>query len=137
MPRPIVHFEIPAGDVGKMTKFYSDLFGWKFKKAPMPGMDYWMISTGPQGKSLAGGMYGKESPDERPRFYVQVDSVDKETERFKQAGGTIVVEKMEVPGTGFTVMGLDPEGNLVGLFQPVRSPRRATRSSAKKTKRRR
>jgi uncharacterized protein len=28
----IVHFEIPADDVDRAKKFYSDLFGWKMEK---------------------------------------------------------------------------------------------------------
>ena len=28
----IVHFEIPADDVERSKKFYSDLFGWKIEK---------------------------------------------------------------------------------------------------------
>jgi len=30
----IVHFEIPADDVERSKKFYSDLFGWKIEKWP-------------------------------------------------------------------------------------------------------
>ena len=30
----IVHFEIPADDVERAKKFYSDLFGWKMEKWP-------------------------------------------------------------------------------------------------------
>jgi predicted enzyme related to lactoylglutathione lyase len=29
----IVHFEIPADDVERSKKFYSDLFGWKIEKS--------------------------------------------------------------------------------------------------------
>ena len=36
MGNRIVHFEIPAGDVEKLSKFYSDLFDWKFSKQSMP-----------------------------------------------------------------------------------------------------
>ena len=30
----IVHFEIPADDVDRAKKFYSELFGWKMEKWP-------------------------------------------------------------------------------------------------------
>jgi len=42
----IVHFEIPANDLEKLKKFYSDLFGWKFEKFPGPA-EYWSIITVP------------------------------------------------------------------------------------------
>jgi uncharacterized protein len=44
----IVHFEIPADDVERSKKFYSDLFGWKIEKfSGQTGgggedMEYWM-----------------------------------------------------------------------------------------------
>ena len=52
----IVHFEIPADDVDRAKKFYSDLFGWKMEKWPgtedkdtssssSSNMEYWIIST--------------------------------------------------------------------------------------------
>ena len=43
MPDKIVHFEIPVNDVERARKFYSECFGWKFTKAPMPGLEYWLI----------------------------------------------------------------------------------------------
>ncbi|MDG6923669.1 MAG: VOC family protein [Nitrososphaerota archaeon] len=122
--KTIVHFEIPADDVEKLSKFYGEVFGWKFKNASMPGMDYWLISTGPQGKSVGGGMYKKMGPDERPRNYIGVSSVDETAETLKNAGGKIMVKKQEVPGFGWTVIAADPEGNPIALFQPVMRARR-------------
>ena len=44
----IVHFEIPANQPEALTRFYSDLFGWKFHKAPIPSAEYWLYQyTGP------------------------------------------------------------------------------------------
>ena len=134
MGNKIVHFEIPVADVDKMSKFYSDLFGWKFDKQSMPGMDYWMIATG--GRSdLAGGMYKKMADEEKPRFYVQVDNIDAHTDRFKSAGGVVIVEKQEIPGMGWSVLGTDPEGNHLGLFQamvqqPAAVSKKTSRSKA-------
>lgn len=133
--RPIVHFEIPANDTERMSKFYGELFDWKFDKQNMPGMDYWMIeTTGTGPEHLGGGMYPKQHENDRPRFYVNVDDIDMHTDRFKNAGGTITIEKQEIPGFGWSVMGLDPEGNLVGLFQPAQ-PMRPARSSSTSSRR--
>src|SRR5271165_3539896 len=113
-----------------MSKFYGDLFGWKFDKQSMPGMDYWMIETSGSGETdLAGGMYPTQGgPTDRPRFYIDVDDIDEHTEMFKQAGGTVIVEKIEVPGFGWSVLGTDPEGNVLGLFESAR-PAPAPRKS--------
>jgi hypothetical protein len=124
--KTIVHFEIPAKDPETLSKFYSDVFGWKFEKAPMAEMDYWMISTGPRGKSVPGGMYRKTQPDELPRNYIGVKKIDQHIEAFKNAGGRELVGKREVPDMGLAFIGADPEGNLIALFE-AKAPRRSTK----------
>ena len=148
MGKRIAHFEIPVTDLERMSKFYSDLFGWKFNRDAMPGMDYWMIETTGSGvNDLGGGMYRKQGvPAETPRFYINVDDIDQHTDMFRQAGGTVLVEKMEVPGFGWSVLGTDPEGNVLGLFQPTRpppaprktsTPKRASKAKKSKTAKKR
>ncbi len=123
--KTLVHFEIPAGDVDSLSKFYKDVFGWKFNKVPMPDFDYWLIATGPQGKSVGGGMFKKMGAQDGPRNYIQVDKIDSAIETFKKAGGKEMMGKQEV-GMGFTFIGTDPEGNVIGLFEPQQRPRRAS-----------
>jgi predicted enzyme related to lactoylglutathione lyase len=136
--KTVVHFEIPAGDVERLSKFYTDVFGWKFTKTPMSDeMTYWTISTGPQGKSVPGGMYQKMGGVDSPRNFIQVDPIDKAISSFLSAGGKEMMGKQEVPGIGFTFIGTDPEGNAIGLFEPKRPARRAAakpKSSKKKKK---
>jgi len=136
--KTVVHFEIPASDVGKLSKFYSDLFGWKFEKMPMGGgMEYWTIATGPRNRSVGGGMYKKQMEMESPRNYVAVDDIDLAIASLKNAGGSEAVGKQEVPGMGWSFIGMDPEGNAIGLFQGTsRPPRRATRAKSRKSARR-
>jgi predicted enzyme related to lactoylglutathione lyase len=132
--KTVVHFEIPAKDVEALSKFYSDVFGWKFEKTPMGGgMDYWMISTGPQNKSVWGGMYKKQMDAELPRNYIAVPDMDIAISTFISAGGKEMMGKQEVPETGWTYIGIDPEGNPIGMYQamPKRQARRATRPARK------
>jgi uncharacterized protein len=130
--KTIVHFEIPANDLDKLSKFYSDVFGWKFDKTQMSDMDYWTISTGPRGKSVGGGMYKRTGATDVPRNYIGVDKIDKHIEAFKNAGGSEVVGKMEVPSMGWSFIGADPEGNLIALFETMAAPRRSTKRKKKK-----
>ena len=132
MGRPIVHYEIPANDVEKLRKFYEECFGWKFSNANMPGAEYWMFSTGKS--SLGGGIYKKQDANERPKNYVHVESVDAAVVTFQQAGGSIVVQKQDVPGVGFIAVGLDPEGNMVGLYQPLPRARKPAKKKSKRAK---
>ena len=143
--RTVVHFEIPANDVGNLSNFYSQVFGWKFEKVPMPDFDYWLISTGPRGKSVAGGMYKKERQEDKPRNFIGVENIDAAIQEFKGAGGREVIGKAEVPGQGWTFIGADPEGNMIALWQQVsqrpaqraaRRPGRAVKKSKKSKSRR-
>jgi predicted enzyme related to lactoylglutathione lyase len=131
--KTIVHFEIPAKDVESLSKFYANVFGWKFKKMPMGEMDYWTIVTGPPNKSVGGGMYKKQMEMEMPRNYIAVDKIDKAIETFIAAGGKQMMEKMEVPGFGWSYIGIDPEGNAIGLFETTTT--RARPKPKKKSKR--
>jgi uncharacterized protein len=133
----IVHFEIPADDVGSLSKFYSEVFGWKFEKAPMPEMEYWMITTGPRGKSVGGGMY-KKMAREGPRNFIAVTDIDEAITKFSKAGGREMVGKQEVPGMGWSYIGSDPEGNVIALWEAAMtatSRRRPNRRTSKKRSR--
>ena len=132
--KTVVHFEIPSKDVERLSKFYKDVFGWKFRKEPMPDFDYWVISTGPEGKSVGGGMYEKMGPQDGPRNFIQVDKIDSAIETFKKVGGKEIMGKQEVPNIGFTFLGADPEGNVIGLFEPQQRPRRASSASRPRRK---
>lgn len=114
----VVHFEIPASDAEKLVEFYSSVFGWKFEKSPMPGMDYWLITTGPRGKSVGGGMYRKTRASDGPRNFILVEDIDDSIRAFRAAGGSEVVGKAEVPGMGWSFIGADPEGNVIALWKP-------------------
>jgi len=141
--KTIVHFEIPAQDVEKLSKFYSDVFGWKFEKTSMPGgVDYWMITTGPRrgrNAGIYGGMYKKQMDAELPRNYIAVDKIDPAISSFVAAGGKEVVGKQEMPGMGWSYIGADPEGNMIAMWQSaprreVHRARRAARKAARKSK---
>ncbi len=136
--KTVVHFEIPANDVEGLSKFYKDVFGWKFKKGPpMLDFDYWVISTGPEGKSVGGGMYKKMGTQDGPRNWIQVDGIDSAITTFKNSGGKEVMGKQEVPNIGFTFLGADPEGNMIGLFEPKQPPKRASSASRRSKSKRR
>ena len=121
----IVHFEIPADDVEKLRKFYSQLFGWKIEK--MPGqVEYWGIQTVPVDEKgmpirpgVNGGMMKKQNPEHKPVNYILVESVDEYVKKIESLDGKIVVPKMEVPGIGWWALALDPEGNQFAILQSM------------------
>ena len=121
----IVHFEIPADDVEKLRKFYSQLFGWKIEKMPGP-VEYWGIQTVPVDEKgmpirpgVNGGMMKKQNPEHKPVNYILVESVDEYVKKIESLDGKIVVPKMEVPGIGWWALALDPEGNQFAILQTM------------------
>jgi predicted enzyme related to lactoylglutathione lyase len=125
MDHTIVHFEIPADDVEKLRKFYSALFGWKIEKMPGP-MEYFGIQTVPINEKgmpvrpgVNGGMMKKQNPEHKPVNYIAVESVDEYVKKIEALGGRVIVPKMEVPGIGWWVSALDPEGNQFAIMQSV------------------
>lgn len=83
-------------------------------------MEYWLIQTGPPGETIGGGMYKKMDDDDFPRNFIRVDNIDAGIEKFKNAGGSEVIGKQEIPGEGWSFIGKDPEGNPIALFEPMK-----------------
>lgn len=122
MDHTINHFEIPANDVEKMRKFYSEIFGWKIEK--VPDMEYYSITTVPMDEKgnllrpgVNGGLYKRDRPEQQPINYVNVESAEEYSKKIADSGGKILIAKTEIPGMGWFAIAQDPEGNVFGLFE--------------------
>jgi predicted enzyme related to lactoylglutathione lyase len=126
----IVHFEIPADDIERSRKFYTDLFGWKIEKWPgtdsgssssssSSDMEYWIITTTDEKgeKALGGGMMKRQGPQQPIINYIDVKSVDEYSSKVQQLGGKVHVSKMAVPGMGYLAVCLDTENNAFGIWE--------------------
>lgn len=117
----IGHFEIPADDVDRARKFYTDLFGWNIEKwdDPKVGMDYFLINTTDSkgNKGLGGGLMKRRHPQHSVTDYVEVDSIDESSNKVTQLGGRIVVPKTAIPTIGYFAVFLDTENNHFGMFE--------------------
>jgi uncharacterized protein len=123
----IIHFEIPAKDVQKLKSFYENVMGWKILKAPIPGMDYWIIQTvltDEKGMLLApgvnGGLYPRtaDTPGATQVNYISVENIDEYISKVINAGGKIIMPKQQIPKVGSIAIATDPEGNAFGLITP-------------------
>lgn len=120
MPR-IVHFELPVEDAKRAAKFYEGVFGWDVQG--WEGDEgYWLVTTGKDDDEpgIDGGFIDKKLAPALVNV-IGVDSVDDYLKKAEQAGAKIIREKMEIPNVGFAAYIQDPEGNTVGLFEPVSS----------------
>ena len=117
----LVHFEIPADDVERSRKFYSDLFGWKMEKWPgmESGMEYWTINTTDNegGKAVGGGMMKRQNPQQGITNFIDVTSVDEYSVKIQRLGGKIVAPKKAVPTMGYFAVCLDTENNTFGIWE--------------------
>lgn len=116
----VVHFEMPADNPEKLSEFYKSLFGWKIEKMSMGAAgDYWMIETKAEQESPGsnGGIMKRMDSNHRPVNYVLVESVDEFSKKLQSLGGKIIIPKTPIPEMGAFAVGLDLEGNPVGLFE--------------------
>jgi predicted enzyme related to lactoylglutathione lyase len=115
MPR-VIHFEIPADDPERATRFYGDVFGWQFNQ--WGGQDYWLVTTGDRATpGIDGGVKRRMHPGEGTVNTVDVPSVDDYVAKVQKRGGKVVVPKMAIPGVGWLAYCQDPDGNVFGLMQ--------------------
>ena len=120
MPQPVMkegvfcHIEIPTADHQKAQAFYGGVFGWKFQHHPE--MNYTIFETRPGG--IGGGIWvPTEGMAKQVINYILVDEIEPVADRVREHGGTVVKEKMEVPGAGWLALVTDTDGNLFGLWK--------------------
>jgi hypothetical protein len=113
----VVHFEIPASQPEALVAFYRDLFGWKFEKAPMPGVEYWLCDTGSDGPGIGGAVMQRQNPQQPWMNYVDVANIDATIEAATKLGATVALPRTPVPGFGAVAAIIDPQGNICGLWE--------------------
>lgn len=111
----VIHFEIPADDPERASRFYGKVFGWSFTKWDCP-QEYWMVRTGSDGPGIDGGMARRKDVSGTTNV-VGVESVDATIASVEKAGGKLAVPKCPVPGVGWVAYFLDTEGTFFGVMQ--------------------
>lgn len=127
---PVVHFEMPATDKDRVSKFYEEAFGWKMVKTGPEMGEYIVAQTAETDANgmvqtpgaINGGFFGKSDQIgyQAPHVVIAVDDLAASVEMVKKAGGEILGEPMDIPGIGKYVSFKDSEGNIVGILQPSR-----------------
>ncbi|MEJ2152924.1 MAG: VOC family protein [Gemmatimonadota bacterium] len=116
MGRPVVHWELWSKDPEKVSQFYKAAFDWEVRG--IPEMNYTLVETGGEGGINGGIMTPQEGPwPSNMTLYIDVDDLDTYGKRVTDAGGKIVVEKMNVPGVGQFSLFEDPDGRVLGMWK--------------------
>ncbi|MFC1529603.1 VOC family protein [Gemmatimonadota bacterium] len=116
MANEFAHIELMTHDLEGAKAFYSGLFDWKWEEYPMESGNYWMIDPG---KDPKGGIMKAPQPEIPPHWiiYTKVDDVAVTLEKAKELGGTIIVEKTEIPEMGAFGTFQDPTGGVMAVWE--------------------
>lgn len=127
---PLVHFEIPVDDLEKARAFYGSIFGWNLTDWPMPdGSKYIGVHTTPIDEktriplkpgAINGGIMKRSNKVKAPVFAIHVESIDQRVKQVEEAGGKVVMSKMDMMGMGFYAYITDPDGNVIGLWEDLK-----------------
>ena len=107
--------ELHASDGPRATEFYATHFGWRASSGvDMGPMGIYQLMA-IKGRDMGGIMTDQRF--ERPAWlvYFRVDGIEQAARRIVEAGGQVIHGPMEVPGGGWIVNGLDPEGVMFAL----------------------
>jgi uncharacterized protein len=125
---PVVHFEMPAGDIKRMVEFYSKAFGWQAKMFGEEMGNYATVTTSETDETgrpkmpgtINGGFYPVTDgmPGQYPSVVIAVEDIHKAMDNVTKAGGKVLGEPAEIPGIGWYVSFSDTEGNRVSILQP-------------------
>jgi predicted enzyme related to lactoylglutathione lyase len=124
--RKVVHFEIPAEDIGRAKGFYSSVFGWQLQTMPVGEGEYTIVMTTPideqtqqptEPGGINGGMMQRSQETPSPVITVDVEEIDQTLKEIEAEGGSIVTPRTPIPGMGAFAYFKDPEGNVMGLWE--------------------
>jgi predicted enzyme related to lactoylglutathione lyase len=118
MQTKINWFEIPSIDFQRAVKFYETIFDSTLKIDQCTGFTMG-IFAGKDSDAVGCVIHGEPYvPNENgPVLYLDATpDIDKVIGRIKEAGGRVLMEKMELPqGLGFITQFTDTEGNRLAL----------------------
>ncbi len=127
----VVHFEIPANNIERAKKFYSDIFGWQMIKTPMAD-DFYLVNTVETDEkgmpktsgAINGDIMKRTSKEETPIIVIKVPSMDEYLKKLKNAGCKVVIETQQIGGMGLYSRFIDPEGNIIGMWQDLETSKK-------------
>lgn len=115
-------YELGTGDPDAARPFYAQVLGWDITDAGMKDFTYLLAKSG--GDAVAGMMSlkGQEfAPPPNWLIYFAVDDCDRTAAAIAAAGGRVVRDPADIPGTGRFAIAADPQGAAFGILEPDRA----------------
>jgi predicted enzyme related to lactoylglutathione lyase len=115
-PGPVVHLELHTSDQVRASAFYADLLHWRTQVVRAAAGSYLALDIGGH---LGSGVV--ECCTRRPLWlpYVEVDRIDRSTERARQLGAVVLLEPREGP-SGWRSVVSSPQAGEIALWEPKR-----------------
>ena len=119
----VEHFEIPADNVERATRFYKTVFRWELN--PVPGVNYTRLLTIRVDDKVVlqrpfevnGAIIKRGTEVKTPVVTISVTDMDDTLKKIEKEGGKVITGKTEFGDIGFTAYFKDTEGNVMGLWQ--------------------
>lgn len=111
--------DVTSPDLDRTVSFYGELFGWEAERDPRPEAGGYVMFK-KKGKYVAAGSPpppGQEGVPPHWSTYIASDDVDATAKRVTEAGGTLLMEPMDVFESGRMVLAQDPVGAVFGVWQ--------------------
>jgi predicted enzyme related to lactoylglutathione lyase len=110
--------ELSSPDTNASAAFYRELMNWNATDpGPAESGGYRMFQQ--DGKNIAGLMgHMQEGQPTAWATYVSVADADETSKKVKAAGGSVIVEPMDVMDIGRMAVFADPTGAVFGVWQP-------------------
>ena len=125
---PVVHFEVPAKDMKRMSAFYEKCFDWKLQDMGKDYGGYVVAHTTEMDENrmplksgrINGGFYmATDDPlSHSPSVVISVEDVNASVKKVEAAGGKILRMPEPIPGVGMFCSFQDSEGNRMTMLQP-------------------
>ncbi len=106
-------------DPGAAVEFYSGLFGWEFESMMPPDSpgEYHIARIRGGDVAAVGSIPESMPPMAMWNTYIWVDSADETATKVTDAGGSVLMEPFDIPGSGRMAVFADPSGAAFCAWQ--------------------
>ena len=110
-------FEIPADDLERAKRFYTELFGWMIEEFPAPFRKDFLLIRTEDLNTFFGGLTKRQDHSQTAVNYINVTCTEKYIKKIEPLGGKVLVPKTAVPGMGYFAVCQDTEKNAFAIWE--------------------
>ena len=115
---PVKWFEIYVSDMERARKFYESVFDTQLTEMQMQGLEMWGFPYDEASWGCSGALIKMQSVTPSgvsTVVYFGSDDCAIEEQKILEFGGKIHKSKLSIGENGYIVLGIDTEGNMIGI----------------------